>query len=373
MKRLVAAAEKEKAERLVLAQAEATARCWGLSSTRVGALAGLALALLLLLSHASQPDWTRQMQLTGTVWRSAGAGTQLGPRPDAEDADADADGVVDADADSDPDSAYAGEGTVAGTASAAPLGTSSRAWDVRREAWATSTSPAELEELLTVHPDLVLPEHPVACLQPDRYLAFGAQYKALNFSLKEFRRAHRSMPNEQLYERCTVVHAAHKLKGFVPANNLAPHLAGGLACASGSKAVQYACRRRAADADGCRIEDFGVMPRSFSLSERSECGRFLLFAKSAEFAGTYWLEKPTKFDSHGRGQRLLAPDDIAAWLAEHDCDKPRPAVMVQYVTDPLTLRQRKIDLRTYALIPIADPLLVFGAEGSSATPTSSTT
>ncbi len=236
-------------------------------------------------------------------------------------------------------------------------------WDVHQDAWAADGVPAELEALLTVPADLEWPDKPVACLQPDRYQPFSAQYKALNVSVALFPSAYRSLSEASVWARCTVVHAAVRLPGPVPERRLASHLVGGHNCISGSKAVQYECRRRAAKADGCQVDDFGVMPRTFSLNWPADCQRFLRFAQSAEFAGSYWLEKPTKFDSHGSGQRLLSPTDMRAWLVANDCSRPRPTVLVEYLADPIQVQRRKIDLRTYVLVASAEPLLVFAANG----------
>eukprot|EP00063_Salmo_salar_P016022 XP_013990857.1 PREDICTED: protein polyglycylase TTLL10-like isoform X3 [Salmo salar] len=123
-----------------------------------------------------------------------------------------------------------------------------------------------------------------------------------------------------------------------------------------------------------KIEEF--FPTTFRMDMRDE--REAFFAQQEGMCDektSMWICKPTGLNQ-GRGIFLLrSQDDVSAFrlklqnIAESQCNRtlpfrlPQARIVQQYVQNPLLLKGRKFDVRSYFLIACTSPYMVFFRHG----------
>lgn len=87
-----------------------------------------------------------------------------------------------------------------------------------------------------------------------------------------------------------------------------------------------------------------------------------LRARAAAEPGAVWIRKPV---ARGRGIGVEPIPDLTAWLESRSGPGEHGEELVQrYIEDPLLLRGRKSEVRSYVLVASVDPLLVLHHDGT---------
>jgi hypothetical protein len=230
-------------------------------------------------------------------------------------------------------------------------------------------------DFLRIKPDVKFSARARACVFSERYSAFESGYIAAGLRLYGFLQTwkgffwtrHRSprLPTWKVFQVCNVFHAQAMFEGReVPPSSLNAAFAASNQCIAGPKDGQKECRDVYARAHGCSLNELRVMPRSYSLKTARSAAAFSReVLEESGLRDAWWLVKPANLDAHGVGQVLMSPEQTRAWASRPGGVGPRKQIATRYIVRPALYQGRKIDLRTYALVARADPLVVFYADG----------
>ena len=238
-----------------------------------------------------------------------------------------------------------------------------------------SSFSAPEEDALRIEPDVKFRARARACVLHDRYGAFESGYIAAGLPLygflhiwKRFFWTNKYWPRPpvwKLFQACSVFHAPATFEGReVPPGSLNAAFGASNQCIAGPKDDQMECRDLYARAHGCSLNELRVMPRSYSLKTARSAAAFSReVLEEPGLRDAWWLVKATNMDAHGRGQVMMSPEETRAWASRPGGVGPRKQIATRYIDRPALYQGRKIDLRTYALVARAEPLVVFYADG----------
>jgi hypothetical protein len=137
-------------------------------------------------------------------------------------------------------------------------------------------------------------------------------------------------------------------------------------CLGGTKGTQLSCRSKFALEYGCTFESLNVSPKQYNMWKSTDCERFFEQALLPENAEKQWIGK-VGASYHGR--HITIYKGVTKSIKSHygKCKMNRDSgggyIMMEYVSDPALLGNRKFDLRTFLLIADTNPFLVFYHRG----------
>ena len=129
---------------------------------------------------------------------------------------------------------------------------------------------------------------------------------------------------------------------------------------TGSKRAQLTSFTNYFQSFGCSLEDTDIMPRSFILDNPTECIQF--FRYSNMHPQSWWILKP----SGGQGGDGITIHSNLTYFYWHyaTCMTQPDAIVQEYITSPLLVKNRKFDIRAYILLARTAPYyLAFYHEG----------
>ena len=129
---------------------------------------------------------------------------------------------------------------------------------------------------------------------------------------------------------------------------------------TGPKRTQLTAVRRYFRTFGCLLEDTDIMPRSFILDNHNECKQFFRYSTLRPLS--WWVLKP----SGGQGGDGITIHSNLTYFYRHyaNCTTQPDAVVQEYITNLLLVKNRKFDIRAYIFLARTFPhFLVFYHEG----------
>ena len=128
---------------------------------------------------------------------------------------------------------------------------------------------------------------------------------------------------------------------------------------TGAKRTQLSVFRDHFKLFGCSLEEADIMPRSFVLSDPTQCVQFFKYGNA--HPKTWWVLKPS--DGYG-GDGITIHSNLSTLYKEYGtCTKHDDYIVQEYLPDLLLLQNRKFDIRALILISGTSPYLLFHHEG----------
>lgn len=137
-------------------------------------------------------------------------------------------------------------------------------------------------------------------------------------------------------------------------------------CLGGTKGTQLSCRSKFAAEHGCSFDDLKISPRQFNMWRAADCERFFEVALHPKNKEKQWIGK---LGASYHGKHITIYKGVTKSIKVHfgkckmNKDTGGGYIMMEYVSNPALVGNRKFDLRTFLLIASTKPYLVFYHRG----------